>query len=196
MKKTIFTIILLIGIGSTAMAQTKELAVEKSLMFLDNLEKNDFQANAYLMAPSYADGKFSQKLASSWNFQLGELGAYQTLKSVKYDKFKDYDLVYLTCKFEKSDYTIKLMFNKRKEITDVYFIPYPPLIPIGKLNIIWVLIFLVFWELAWKALGLWKAASNKQLGWFLAIFIFATVGILPIIYVLFVKSKERQAPQM
>jgi hypothetical protein len=182
--------------GNTAIAQTKELTVEKSLMFLDNLEKNDFEANAYLMAPGYIDGKYSQKLASSWNYQLGELGAYVSLKSVKYDKFKDYDLVYLTCAFEKSDYTIKLMFNKRKEITDIYFIPYPPIIPIGKLNTIWVLIFLVLWELAWKALGLWKAASNKQLGWFLVIFILATVGIIPIIYVLFINPKKRQVPQV
>jgi hypothetical protein len=106
---------------------------------------------------------------------------------VKYDKFKDYDLVYLTCAFEASDYTIKLMFNKRKEITDVYFIPYPPIIPIGKLNTIWVLIFLVLWELAWKALGLWKAGRNRQPGWFVAIFLLASVGILPIIYVLFIK---------
>ena len=195
MKKTIFTIIVLMAMSIITIGQTKDLAVERSLLFLENLENNDFEANSNLMAPSYADGQFSKKLASSWNYQLGDLGAYKLLKSVKYDKFKDYDLVYLTCAFEKSDFTIKLMFNKRKQITDVYFIPYPPIIPIGKLNSIWVIIFLILWELAWKAMGMWHAASNKQMGWFLAIFIIPTVGILSILYVLFIKPTVKQVNQ-
>lgn len=181
--------------GIMTMSQTKELAVEKSLMFLENLESNDFEANANYMAPSYADGLFSKKLAESWNYQISELGAFKSLKSVKYDKFKDYDLVYLTCAFEEKDFTIKLMFNKRKEITDVYFIPYPPIIPIGNLNIIWVVIFLILWELAWKAIGMWKAGNDSQLGWFLTIFVIPTIGLLPIVYVLFIKPTVRPVNQ-
>jgi|GEM_PF-443665 len=196
MKKTIFTSIILLAISIFAMGQSKELAVEKSLLFLENLENKDFEANSNLMAPSYSDGQFSKKLASSWNYQLGDLGAFRTLKSVKYDKFKDYDLVYLTCAFEKSDYTIKLMYNKRKQITDVYFIPYPPLIPIGSLNSIWVIIFIILWELAWKAMGMWHAATNKQLAWFLAIFIVPTAGILSILYVLFIKPSVKPIKQV
>lgn len=196
MKQLLLTFIIIFGIGIVAFSQTKELAVEKSLIFLENLENKDFEANANFMAPAYADGLFSKKLAESWSFQIGELGAFKSLKSVKYDKFKDYDLVYLTCAFEVKDFTIKLMFNKRKEITDVYFIPYPPIIPIGKLNTIWVLIFLVLWELAWKALGLWKAGRNRQPGWFISIFLIASVGILPIIYVLFVKPTVRPVKQV
>ncbi len=41
---------------------------------------------------------------------------------------------------------------------------------------------LALWELVWKGLGLWKAAQHKQTGWFIAILIFNTVGILPILY--------------
>lgn len=47
---------------------------------------------------------------------------------------------------------------------------------------------LVLWEAVWKALALWKAARNGATWWFIAILIFNTIGILPILY-LYVFSK-------
>ena len=40
------------------------------------------------------------------------------------------------------------------------------------------------WELAWKGLGLWQAARNGHKGWFIAILIVNTLGLLPILYIL------------
>lgn len=45
-----------------------------------------------------------------------------------------------------------------------------------------VIFLLGAWELVWKGLGLWRAARNNDTWWFLAIFVFNTVGILPIFY--------------
>lgn len=185
MRFYLASILFLISMSIELTAQTKAEAVEKSLEFLSNLEAENFEANSALMADAYADGSFAAKLANSWNFQTGRLGDFQKLKDLKYDRFRDYDIVYLNCAFEEEDYTIKLVFNNRSEITDVYFIPYPPLIPAGKLNTTWIIAFLILWELAWKAMGMWKAARNRQVAWFLAIFIIPTAGILPIVYTLF-----------
>ena len=49
---------------------------------------------------------------------------------------------------------------------------------------------LIFWEAIWKGIGLWKCGRNKQLTWFIAIFILNTVGILPIIYLLFFRKDK------
>lgn len=46
------------------------------------------------------------------------------------------------------------------------------------------LILLAFWELTWKGFALWKAARNDQSGWFVALLIVNSLGILPIIYLL------------
>ena len=46
------------------------------------------------------------------------------------------------------------------------------------------------WELAWKAIAMWKAAGNKQLAWFIVILVFNTLGILPIVYILFFQKKR------
>ena len=48
-----------------------------------------------------------------------------------------------------------------------------------------VLIVLALWDGVWKVIGMWKSARNNQLAWFICIAIFNTVGILPIIYVVF-----------
>ena len=46
------------------------------------------------------------------------------------------------------------------------------------------LIVIMIWEVIWKGIGLWHSAQNKQKGWFVAILILNTLGLLPIIYLL------------
>jgi hypothetical protein len=54
------------------------------------------------------------------------------------------------------------------------------------------LALLIIWSLAWKGVGLWRAGRNNQLIWFIALLIFNTVGILPILYIfLFQPQKKR-----
>jgi hypothetical protein len=53
-----------------------------------------------------------------------------------------------------------------------------------------VLIAVVVWELFWKSLALWKAARRDQVGWFVALLIINSAGILPILYLTFVKGRH------
>jgi hypothetical protein len=46
------------------------------------------------------------------------------------------------------------------------------------------------WDAVWKLIAMWKAARNNHLAWFICIFIFNTIGILPIIYILINKDKS------
>lgn len=52
------------------------------------------------------------------------------------------------------------------------------------------IVILAVWDLTWKAIGMWKAAQNKELVWFICIAIFNTIGILPIIYILLNKKRS------
>lgn len=45
-----------------------------------------------------------------------------------------------------------------------------------------LLVILVVWELIWKGFALWRAGRNNHPGWFVALLIINTVGILPIVY--------------
>lgn len=53
-----------------------------------------------------------------------------------------------------------------------------------------VAIILALWDGVWKGIALWKSARHNQLPWFICILIFNTVGILPILYILFFQRKR------
>jgi hypothetical protein len=54
-----------------------------------------------------------------------------------------------------------------------------------------LLAILLLWELVWKGIALWKAARGGQKYWFIAMLILNTVGILPIIYIFFIKDGKK-----
>lgn len=55
------------------------------------------------------------------------------------------------------------------------------------------IIALVVWELAWKGIALWQAGNRHQLGWFVAILVINSVGLLPIVYLLINKNYQNGA---
>ena len=53
------------------------------------------------------------------------------------------------------------------------------------------LVILVVWLVFWKGLALWFASKNNQRGWFIALLILNTLGLLPIIYLIWFKPVEK-----
>jgi len=47
------------------------------------------------------------------------------------------------------------------------------------------------WSLAWKGIALWRCGRNKQLVWFIAVLVTNTLGIIPIIYLVFFQKKRK-----
>ena len=59
-------------------------------------------------------------------------------------------------------------------------------------NFFVVLGLLSIWELVWKGFGLWHSAQNKQKGWYVAMLLLNTAGLLPIIYLIWFKPKQKR----
>jgi hypothetical protein len=50
------------------------------------------------------------------------------------------------------------------------------------------------WTLVWKMVALYTAGKTRQKGWFIALFLINTVGVLEILYIgFFAKSEARDA---
>ncbi len=62
---------------------------------------------------------------------------------------------------------------------------------IGAGTALFILIILSVWTLIWKGIALWKSARLAHKGWFFAILIVNTLGILEIIYIFFVAKKYK-----
>jgi methionyl-tRNA synthetase len=54
------------------------------------------------------------------------------------------------------------------------------------------LILISIWSLIWKGIAMWYAAGNKQKGWYIAILVLNTLGLLPIIYLLWFKNRKKK----
>jgi len=57
----------------------------------------------------------------------------------------------------------------------------------------WLVLLIAVWTLPWKGVALWKAARHNQTGWFVAMLVLQTLGILEILYIfLFQKDKNTE----
>ena len=64
----------------------------------------------------------------------------------------------------------------------------------GPLLIVFIILYvaLIIWELVWKLMGMWTAAKNKSILWFIFIGIINTIGILPILYIYIFSKMGRE----
>ena len=53
-----------------------------------------------------------------------------------------------------------------------------------------ILVLIVIWTLFWKGYAVWTAAKNNHKGWFVAVLVFNTFGILEIIYLFCIAKKK------
>lgn len=53
---------------------------------------------------------------------------------------------------------------------------------------------LVAWSLVWKGLALWRAGRLGERGWFVALLILNTLGILELIYLFFITPRRQKRP--
>ncbi len=72
----------------------------------------------------------------------------------------------------------------------MFFLPYSQAPIFGTVLIVSIL--LSIWSLIWKGLGLWYSSQDSKKGWFIAIFIFNILGILPIIYIYLIRKRKKK----
>lgn len=53
-----------------------------------------------------------------------------------------------------------------------------------------ILLILILWTLPWKIYALWTAVKNDHKGWFVALVILNTFGIVEIIYIFVIAKKK------
>lgn len=50
---------------------------------------------------------------------------------------------------------------------------------------------LVIWEIVWKGLALWFASKNNQKIWYVAILLINSIGIIPLVYLVFFRKDKK-----
>ncbi len=47
----------------------------------------------------------------------------------------------------------------------------------------WLIVSAVLWSIPWKGIALWKSARGNSKGWFIALLVINTLGLLDIVYI-------------
>lgn len=65
----------------------------------------------------------SDKLEEAWNSLIGQVGPFKKQTGVRQAKEQGYDVVFVTCEFEKATLDIKVVYNSYKQISGLWFVP-------------------------------------------------------------------------
>jgi len=94
--------------------------------FVELLAKEDF-AEAVKNFDSTMKGALpEEKLREAWKSLTQKVGPFRKQISVRTEKLWQLDIVFVTCEFEKSILDVKVVFNNRKEISGLWFVPNRP----------------------------------------------------------------------
>jgi len=91
--------------------------------FVESLVKEDF-ANAVKNFDSTMKGVMSEaKLQEVWQELLAQSGSFKKQTGVRQTQEQGFNIVFVTCEFEKSTINIKVVFNNANEISGLWFVP-------------------------------------------------------------------------
>ena len=97
--------------------------VQRAEDFVTLLAQGDF-TNAVVDFDSTMKTAMSpSELEKAWASLIGQVGAFKKQVSTREAKEMGFDVVYVTCDFEKSPLNIKVVFNAEKKISGLWFVP-------------------------------------------------------------------------
>ena len=112
------------GIQAQASAQAEDALTVKAREFLAALEKGDFNLAARDFDETMLKVSGPDKLETMWRTQLPpQLGAFKRQAAARRDQFQGYEIVLVTCEFDKATLDTRVVFDKAGRIAGFSFVP-------------------------------------------------------------------------
>jgi hypothetical protein len=67
-----------------------------------------------------------EKLEEAWKAVIDQMGPFKKQIGLRTEKEADYDIVFVTCEFEKGVIDVKIAYNDEKQVVGLFFVPTPP----------------------------------------------------------------------
>jgi len=133
MMTAVFIILILIPLSinsqqKTPLPMNDLISMAKS--FVEALEKGDYEAAVKNFDETMTKAAPPEKMKQVWETLISQAGELKQQKRIRTESLPKYDVVYITCEFEKISLDIKVVFNKKKQIAGQFFTqppsPYKP----------------------------------------------------------------------
>ncbi len=134
MKKRIFwSAFGIIVSGSLFLAQSRapspaeaDELIRKARAFMDSLARNDFEAACADFDTTMMKLSGPEKLAEFWKQVPEKMGAFKQQTAARREELGPYDIVLVTCEFEKVTLDARIVFDKAGKIAGFQFVPSLP----------------------------------------------------------------------
>jgi len=104
--------------------------ISRAKSFVRALENGDYEAAVKNFDETMAKAAPPEKMKQVWETVISQVGELKKQKGVRTESLPKYDVVYITCEFEKWTLDVKVVFNKKKQIAGQFFTqppsPYKP----------------------------------------------------------------------
>ena len=91
--------------------------------FVELLAQEDFPAAVASFDSVMKDAMPSDKLREVWKGLVAESGAFKRHTAARMEKVQQYDVVFVTCEFEKRILDIKVVFDSTGQVSGLWFVP-------------------------------------------------------------------------
>ena len=109
--------------------------ISRAKEFVQMLEKGDYKASVKNFDETMTKLVPPEKMKQVWETVIKQVGKLKQQKGVRTESVPNYDIVYVTCEFERATFDVKVVFNKNKQIAGQFFTPTPvPYKPPGYAN--------------------------------------------------------------
>lgn len=131
MKVLLLLLIACFAIGSFGCGEKEETTRVSDLTpqakeFVDLLVKEDYASAVKSFDNKMKEVMPEDKVQEAWQGLLAQTGPFKKQIGVRQSKEQGYDVVYVTCEFEKSSLDIKLVFDSAKKVSGLWFVPSTP----------------------------------------------------------------------
>jgi dienelactone hydrolase len=130
MKPTLTTLAaLILPVASLPAADTAAELQAKAKALVRALEKEDYRTAARDFDAAMQKALPGDRLETLWADLQKKSGAFREVRGVRNAKVRDFDVVFVTCRFDKTDLDVKIVFNADKQVTGLFFVPSRPGVP-------------------------------------------------------------------
>ncbi len=94
--------------------------------FVDLLVEGQFSTATESFDATMKDALPTEKLEEVWNVTTEQTGPFKQQIGVRAEKELSYDVVFVTCEFERGPLDIKVVYNSEGQVAGLLFLPTPP----------------------------------------------------------------------
>jgi len=115
-------LVAMITIALTAGCGSKGV-VGKAEGMVDSMSKGDYAAVTSSFDATMTSAMSTARLGQVWSALTAQVGAFKTRTGSRTEKSQGYEIVYVTCQFEKANLDVKLVFNSSGQVSGMWFVP-------------------------------------------------------------------------